>query len=170
MKTTKRLNVEYKPNYYFTDMTNINNFDPKLLLINEIKTFNSGSTMFEISYCEESNTLYIVFNDIECIFTKNGINKYLVFCETQENEKMLENYTKIIDEIKDQILFIKEDDFIVMDKDFTRIKFKTNDKLPYSRKINVAVCVISINIVFEQKGWYNSQIVLQDFFYENEEY
>ena len=85
MKTTKRLMVEYKPNYYFTDMTNINNFDPKLLLINEIKTFNSGSTMFEISYCEESNTPYIVFNDIECIFRKNGINKYLVFCETQEN-------------------------------------------------------------------------------------
>ena len=37
-------------------MTNINDFDPNLLLINEITTFNSGSTMFEISYCEEMNT------------------------------------------------------------------------------------------------------------------
>ena len=83
---------------------------------------------------------------------------------------MLENYTKIIDEIKYQILFIKEDDFIVMGKDFARINFKTNDKLPYNKKINVAVCVISINSVFEQKGWYNPQIVLQDCFYENEEY
>ena len=43
------------------NMTNINDFDPKLLLINEIKTCKSGSTLFEISYCEENNTLYVVF-------------------------------------------------------------------------------------------------------------
>ena len=68
MKTTKRSKLKYKPDYFFMNMTNINNSDPKLLLINEIKTVNSGSTMFEISYCEESNTPYIVFNNVECIF------------------------------------------------------------------------------------------------------
>ena len=60
MKTTKRLNIEYKPDYFFTNITNIYNFDPKLLSIDEIKTFNSGSTMFEVSYYEESNT-HILF-------------------------------------------------------------------------------------------------------------
>ena len=68
MKTIKKLNTEDKPEYYFINMTNINDFDPKLLLINEIKTFKSGPTMFEISYCKENNTPYIVFNNIECIF------------------------------------------------------------------------------------------------------
>ena len=82
MKTTKRLNIEEKCGYYFMNMINVNDFDPKLLLINEITAFNSGSTMFEISYEKESNTPYIVFNDIECIFGKSGINKYLIFCET----------------------------------------------------------------------------------------
>ena len=76
MKTTKRLNIEYTPDYFFTDMTNINDFDTKLLLINEITTFNSRSTMFEISYCEENSVPYIVLNNIECIFRKSGINKY----------------------------------------------------------------------------------------------
>ena len=38
-------------------MTNINDFDPKLLLINKITVFSSGSTMFEISYCEESSSV-----------------------------------------------------------------------------------------------------------------
>ena len=38
MKTTKRLNIEYKPDYVFTDITNINDFAPKLLLIDEITT------------------------------------------------------------------------------------------------------------------------------------
>ena len=99
-------------------------------------TFSSGSTMFELSYCEELNTPYIVFNDIT-----------------------LANYTKIIDETKDQTLFITEDDVFVMGNYFTRLKFETNDKLPYNKEINVSVCVISISSVFEQ-GWYYPQTVL----------
>ena len=152
MKTTKRLNIEYKPDYFFMNMTNINDFDPKLLLINEITTFNSGSTMFEISYCEENNVPYIVFNNIERIFRKIGINIYLVICETEKKEKVPKNYTKIIDKLKDQILFIVEDNLFVMGKNFARFKFKTDDKLPYNKKINVGVCVISLNSVFEERN------------------
>ena len=85
--------------------------------------------MLEIRYCEESNTPYIVFNNIECIFRKSDINKYLVFCETEENERMLKNYTKIIDGIKDSILFVTEDNVFIMDKDFIKIRFKTNKDL-----------------------------------------
>ena len=72
-------------------MTNINNFDPNLLIINEIPVFNSGSTMYKISYNEEYNIPYIAFNNITCIFRKSGQNKYLIFCKTQENETMLKN-------------------------------------------------------------------------------
>ena len=50
--------------------------------------------MFEISYCEENNKPYVVFNN------KSGINSYLLFCKTKENEKMLDKYVEIIDEIK----------------------------------------------------------------------
>ena len=38
MKTIKKLNIEDKPEYFVTNMTNINDFDPNLSLINEIKT------------------------------------------------------------------------------------------------------------------------------------
>ena len=68
MKTVKRLNIEYKPDYFGTDMTNINNFNSKWLLINDIISFNNGSTMFDIDYCEKSNKPYIVFINIDCIF------------------------------------------------------------------------------------------------------
>ena len=137
-----------------------------MLLINEITTFNSGSTIFEISYYQKSNTLYIVFNNIECIFGKIGINKYLLICENNKNKKMLKNYTTITDELKDQILFIVEDKLFVLGKDFTRFKFKTDDKLPYNKKINAAVCVISLGSVFEERNWYNPQVKLQKCFYE----
>ena len=88
MKTTRRLNIEEKCGYYFINMTNVNDFDPNLLIINEIAVFNSGSTMYEISYDKESNTPYIALNDIECIFRKSGQNKYLVFSETEKKNNI----------------------------------------------------------------------------------
>ena len=80
---------------------------------------------------------------------------------------MLKNYTNIKDEIKDQILFIIEDDSFIMGKDFMRFKLKTNNELPYNKKIDVAVCVISLSSVFEHGCWYYPQTELQDCFYEN---
>ena len=68
---------------------------------------------------------------------------------------MLDKYVKVVDEIKEEILFIIEDDLFVMGKNFTRFRFKTDDNLPYNQKINVPVCVISINSVFK-KGWYDN--------------
>ena len=68
MITVKRLNIEDKPSYFFMIMTNINGVDPILLLINEFTIFEDGSVMFDISYCKENNTPYIVFNNVECIF------------------------------------------------------------------------------------------------------
>ena len=88
-----------------------------------------------------------------------------MFCKTDKT--VLKSFTKILDEIKDQILFITEDESFIMGKDFMRFKFKTNDDLPYHRKINVAVCVISLSSVFKQGCWYYPQIELQDCFYES---
>ena len=84
MKATKGSNIKGKSGYFFTDMTNINNFDPDLLIINETAVFNSGSTMYEISYNEECNTPYVVFNNITCVFRKSGKDKYLIFCKKRK--------------------------------------------------------------------------------------
>ena len=54
MKTSKRLNIEDKPGCFFMNMTNVNDFNVKLLLINEFTIFENGSIMFDISYCEEN--------------------------------------------------------------------------------------------------------------------
>ena len=103
--------------------------------------------MYEFCYDKESNTPYIVFNDTECIFRKSGQNKYLVFCETDKNKKMMRNYAKIIGEIKDQIFFITEDDSFIMGKDFTRITFKTSDDLPFN--IYHLPCLNVCNIIIQ---------------------
>ena len=63
---------------------------------------------------------------------------------------MLENYTKIFDEIKRQILLITDEDVFVMGKDFMRTKIETDDVLPYNEQINVPVCVIAISSIFKK--------------------
>ena len=173
MKTVKRLNIEDKPGYFFMNMTNICDLDPKLLLINELTIFENRSIMIDINYCEENNVAHIVFNNIEYIFRKSGVFSFLIFCETEKNKKMVDKYVKITDEIKEQILFIIEDGNkgknFIMDKDFMRFRFKTNDNLANNPKINVLVCVISISSVFEERSWDYLQIELQECFYGSNE-
>ena len=128
---------------------------------------NSVSTMYEISYNEECNTLYVVFNYITCVFRKSSQNKYLVFCETRENKAMLKNHTKIFDEMKRQIVLITDDDVFIMGKDFMRIKIETNDVLPYNEQINVPVCVIAISSIFKENEVYYPRITLHNCSYDN---
>ena len=54
-------------------MTNINDFDPNFLVINEFTIFENRSTIFEVNYFQENNTPHIVFNNIDCIFRKSGV-------------------------------------------------------------------------------------------------
>ena len=171
MKTVKRLNIPDKLGYFFMNMTNINDFDLELLMIDDFAIFKYGSIMFDIVCCEGNNAPHIVFNNIECIFRKSGVFSYLIFCESDKNKEMLDKYIKVIDKIKEEILFLTidkdeiGDDLFVMGRDFMKFKFQTDDKLPYNEKINIPVCVISISSVFEKGDWYYSQIELQDCFY-----
>ena len=153
-------------------MTNINDFNPEFLLINDFKSSKDGSILFNVSYCEENNVPRIVFDNIECIFRRSGIFSYLIFCESDKNKRMLNRYVQVIDETKREILsFIDEyeDEIFIMGKDFMRFKFKTDDKLVYNQKINVPVCVISISGVVKKGDWHYPKIKLQDCFYENDE-
>ena len=54
----------------------------------------------------------------------------MIFASTEKNKMMLKNYTELWDEIKEQIQLISGDKMIKYSKDFTKIKFKTNDDLP----------------------------------------
>ena len=59
-----------------------------------------------MNYCEENDAPHIVFNNKKCIFRKSGFYSYSIFCESDKNKKMLDDYVKIIDRIKEEILFL----------------------------------------------------------------
>ena len=152
MKTIRELNIKDWSGYIYTNMTNINNFDPEFLLFNDFKSSKDGSIVFNIAYCEENDVPHIVFDNIECIFRKSGIFSYLIFCESDKNKKILDDYVKVIDAIKEKVLSVIdefEDEIFIIGKDFMRFRFKTNDKLPYNQNINVPICVVSMSSVIK---------------------
>ena len=171
MKTIKELNIKDWCSYFFTEMVNINDIEPEYFLINDFKGSKDGSVLFNIAYCEEDSVPHIVFNNIECIFRKSGVYSYLVFCENNKNKKIINNYVKIIDEIKKEIMSWVDgfaDKIFIMGKDFMRFKFRINNKLPYNQKINIPVCVISLSSVIKKGCVYYPQFKLQKYFYESE--
>ena len=75
-----------------------------------IKDFNS------------SNSLYLVFNNLNAYIEENGEDKYLVIAKTHNNGIFLGKYTEIWNEIREQIRLITRDKVIEYSKDFMKIR------------------------------------------------
>ena len=87
-------------------MTNINDFDPSLLNIDEVLFKSDKLIMYGIKYIKNLNSLnslYLVFNNLDAYIEESGENRYLIFASTEKNEIMLKDYIELLDEIKEQI-------------------------------------------------------------------
>ena len=79
-------------------MTNIGDFDLSLLNIDQIAFKRNDSIIYDIKYIKNlngSNSLYLVFNNLDAYIEKSDENKYLVFASTGKNEMVLGDYTEI---------------------------------------------------------------------------
>ena len=161
MKTIRQVNIKNSQNYFLNDMNNIKNFRPNL-----IKSFeNNDSVIYEVKHFQNrdsSNSLYLVFNNLEAFIEKNGEYKYLIFASTDKNGKALENYTELWNEIKEQIALIRGSKRIKYEKDFMKIKFESNDDLPLGKILNIPVCTIIVRSVFKEDGKYYPQVLLHE--------
>ena len=70
MKIIRELNIKDWSGYIFTNMTNINDFDPEFLLVNDFKSSKDRSIVFNIAYYEENNVSHIVFNNMDVFLEK----------------------------------------------------------------------------------------------------
>ena len=141
MKVTKQLNIKGKEGYFFTDMININKFDPSFLHVNKT-VIDYDFTIYDIKYVKNVNkkdNLYLVFNDLDAVFRKSGENKYLIFSSTVKEKVMLENYTELFDEIAEEIDLMSGDKG-KYHRDIMRMKFKTNNDSTFNEIIQYS-CV-----------------------------
>ena len=77
-------------------MANIGDFDLSLLNIDQIAFKSNDSINYDIKYIKNpngSNSLYLVFNNLDAYIEKSGENKYLIFSSTDKNEMVLGDYT-----------------------------------------------------------------------------
>ena len=87
---------------------------------------------------------------------------------------MINNYVKIIDQIKDEIIYwtdeLEKDVSFRLGNDFMRFRFITDDNLVYNKKDNIPVFVISLSSVIKRGNTYYPQFRLQKCFYEKENF
>ena len=103
---TRQLTVEYKSSYFCSDMTNINDFDPSLLNIDEVSCKNDELIMFDIKYIKNLNrlnTLYLVFNNLDGYFKKSGEDRHLIFASTEKNRIMLQVTHNFLMKLKNKL-------------------------------------------------------------------
>ena len=102
MVTFKKINLN-RPYHFFSNMTNIKNFDPNLLSIKKISYKNTDAIVCNIKYImmesinnqniDTENPLCLVFSDLDAyIIEESNENKYLAFALKKNNKNVLEIY------------------------------------------------------------------------------
>ena len=176
MRTLRRISIKNCPEYIFNSMTNIRKLDTNLVSLNQLSFINDDAVNYEIEYSkdyDDAYPLYLVFNDVDAYFEVAGENKYLFFASTDKNERVLENYKKLWNEIKEEIRTIKGGiEPFEYGKDVMRNKLESDNGLPVDKILNIPTCVIIARSVFEENGKFYPQVYLKhrylEFGYANE--
>ena len=109
--------------------------------------------------------IQLLVKQIGYIEENNG-NKYLTFASTDKNKKVLEKYTKLWDKIKYHIQKINSYKSGEYEKDYTKIKFNSDDDLPLNKTLKLRILTIIVRSVFEEDGKYYPQVFLDECLYE----
>ena len=106
---------------------------------------------------------FIECSSVEC--EKNG-NKYLVFDSTDENKEVLKKHRELWDGIKNEIETINGGKKGEYGKDFIKIKFDTDDKLPLNKPLKLHLLTLIVRCISEEDGKFYPQLYLDKFLYE----
>ena len=113
------------------------------------------------------NPLYLLIYKINGSIEEKGRNKYLNIAFTVNNDKVLKKYMEVLSGIKIGIEKINNNKSGEYGKDYMRIKFDSDDKLPLlNKQLKFLSVTIIIRSAFEDDGKYYPQAFLDDCLYE----
>ena len=109
MTITKEMNIKNRTLYFYNDLINVKDFDPKLLKLD--KKSYKNIDIYYIGYITKkdeykTNTLYplyLLVHRIDGFIEEKRGNKYLNIAFTDSNNEVLQKYTEVWSGIKDQI-------------------------------------------------------------------
>ena len=110
--------------------------------------------------------MYLIIGKVDGhIKEKNG-SRYLVFDSTDENKEALEKYTELWHMNKNEIETINGSKEGEYGKDFSKIKFDTDDNLPLNKPLKLRVLTITVRSIFKEDGKLYRQVYLDGCLYE----
>ena len=92
-------------------------------------------------------------------------NKYLIFDTTDENKELQKKYKDVWNGIKNKINTINSCEFDY-EKNYTKIKFNSDDDLPLNKPLKFHAVAIVIRSVFEEDSKLYPHVFLDDALYE----
>ena len=110
--------------------------------------------------------MYLLFYKLDGFIEEKGENKYLNIALTDNNDEVLNKYMEVFSGIKSGIQKINNNKSGEYEKDYMKIKFNSDDKLPLNKQLKYLILTIVIRSVFEDDGKYYSQDFLDDCLYE----
>ena len=116
------------------------------------------------------NPLYLIIDHASGYIEEKGVNKYLVFDSTElhsadENKELLKKYNDVFNGIRNKIKKISDNE-CGYEKDYTKIKFNSDNDLPLNKKLKFHNITITIRSVFEEDGKLYPQVFLDDTLHE----
>ena len=103
MVTTKQMKIKNRTYYFYDDLINIKNFDPKSF--NDISMYYIGYVTKEPVYkINIVYPLYLLVDEIDGFVEEKEGSKYLNISLTDGNSEVLKKYAEVWSGIKDQII------------------------------------------------------------------
>ena len=86
--------------------------------------------------------------------------------DIDENKEVFKKYEEVWEGIKKEIEAINGGEKVEYGKDFLKIRFKSSNDLPLSKRIKLHLLIIIIRSVFSENGKFYPQLFLDEALYE----
>ena len=175
MGEVKQINIKDRTYYFYNNQINLKDFDAKLLKVdkkdyNEIDIYYIGYVTIkkigDYNNINSVNPLYLMINEMIGHFEEKNENKYLVLDDVDENKEVSKKYEEVWEGVKKEIETINGGEKIEYEKDYMKIRFKSNDNLPLNKPIKLRLLTIIIMCVVSEDAKFYPQLFSDDALYE----
>ena len=163
MGSIKEINIKERTYCFYNDIIDIETFDSNNLKLDkktykDLDIYNAGYVTIAC-YINSVNSVYLHIDKASGYIKEYWTHKYLIFDSTDENEKLLKRYNDVFNGLIDKIKKI-DDDWLQYTKDYTKIKFNSDDNLPLNKPLKFYQMTITIRCVISEDNKLYPQVFL----------
>ena len=175
MELTKQINIKDRTYYFYNDIIDIKAFESNMLRLDKktyknLNIYNIGYVTVKITASTSGhsinsvNPLYLRIDNASGYIKEKGSNKWLIFDSIDENKELLKKYNDVFNGLIDKIKKI-DDDWLEYTKDYTKIKFNSDDNLPLNKPLKFYNMTVTIRCVISEENKRYPQVFLDDTLY-----